>query len=511
MKKILYIILTLLLSNTSFSQNIPSYLPTNGLVGWWPFNGNANDLSGNGNNGSVNGATLSFDRFGLANRAYYFDGDSDFINVGNPSKLPNPPFRFSQSFWLNIPSWPNSSSVFNVFPIISKRHMNNGNDWATGRIEIDGKCYFFADDAFYQNYTPASSPVISINNWHHFVLVKDSSFYKIYMNGILVSSVLDNHQMSGSNNNILFGAHLAWNMYFKGKLDDIGIWNRALTDLEISDLYNGCNFSNVSIIPSGNTTICQGDSIKLNAGKTNPTFNYTWYFNNLPINGAYLSSYFAKQQGSYSIKIDSGNCSAKSTPVNLNVNSLPNVKVTIEPYINIQRSSFSLSATPIGGTFSGSGVSTNGIFNPYNASLGTKTIYYTFTDANNCTNIGVARTLVFDTISCLVNDTIRVSVMDTLKINIKLTGLAPPNNFNTLMVYPNPANTHITIDYGYYFRMSGYTLKIINSMGQTIYTTSINQQQTNIDLSDWNGNGIYFLQVIDSTNNVIENKVIILQ
>jgi hypothetical protein len=49
-------------SYSSFAQNIPNYLPINGLVGWWPFNGNANDESGNANNGAVNGATLSQDR-----------------------------------------------------------------------------------------------------------------------------------------------------------------------------------------------------------------------------------------------------------------------------------------------------------------------------------------------------------------------------------------------------------------------------------------------------------------
>ena len=50
------------LSTLTFGQNVPSYVPTNGLVGWWPFNGNANDESGNGNNGTVNGATLTTDR-----------------------------------------------------------------------------------------------------------------------------------------------------------------------------------------------------------------------------------------------------------------------------------------------------------------------------------------------------------------------------------------------------------------------------------------------------------------
>ena len=60
---------------TSFAtvaQNVPNYVPTNGLVGWWPFNGNANDESGNNNNGTVNGATLTTDRFGNAGKAYDF-------------------------------------------------------------------------------------------------------------------------------------------------------------------------------------------------------------------------------------------------------------------------------------------------------------------------------------------------------------------------------------------------------------------------------------------------------
>ena len=67
MKKLLLLsALTFIVTNALFSQNLPSYVPTNGLVGYWPFNGNANDQSGNGNNGTVNGATLTADRFGNA-------------------------------------------------------------------------------------------------------------------------------------------------------------------------------------------------------------------------------------------------------------------------------------------------------------------------------------------------------------------------------------------------------------------------------------------------------------
>lgn len=58
----------------SLEAQVPAYVPTDGLVGYWPFNGNANDESGNGNDGIVNGASLEVDRFGFASSSYYFNG-----------------------------------------------------------------------------------------------------------------------------------------------------------------------------------------------------------------------------------------------------------------------------------------------------------------------------------------------------------------------------------------------------------------------------------------------------
>jgi uncharacterized protein (TIGR02145 family) len=111
----------------------------------------------------------------------------------------------------------------------------------------------------------------------------------------------------------------------------------------------------------------------------------------------------------------------------------------------------------------------------------------------------------------IVYDTIRVKVTDTLVINANLTGLNPPNNLNTIRIFPNPASTHITIEYGNFKAMSGYTLKIVNAVGQIVFTTPINQQTSYINLSTWTGNGIYFVQVIDLQNNTIENRKIVIQ
>ena len=56
---------------------------TNGLVGYWNFDGNAQDSSGNGNHGTLNGASLTTDRCGRPDRAYAFDGIDDFVQAGN--------------------------------------------------------------------------------------------------------------------------------------------------------------------------------------------------------------------------------------------------------------------------------------------------------------------------------------------------------------------------------------------------------------------------------------------
>ncbi|MBE2209887.1 MAG: hypothetical protein IAE84_20020, partial [Saprospiraceae bacterium] len=78
----LWIILVALGWTTMTSaQTVPDYVPVNGLIGWWPFNGNANDMSGNGRHGSVNGPVLTNDRTGTPNSAYYFDGFNDLISL----------------------------------------------------------------------------------------------------------------------------------------------------------------------------------------------------------------------------------------------------------------------------------------------------------------------------------------------------------------------------------------------------------------------------------------------
>ena len=116
LKNYLKLIIAIVLATNTMAQNVPTNVPTNGLVGWWPFNSNANDESGNGNNGTVNGAILTTDRFGQANSAYSFDGVNDNISPLQ-NNLPIGTTARSVSVWfLRISQCFRNSLIDTTFP-----------------------------------------------------------------------------------------------------------------------------------------------------------------------------------------------------------------------------------------------------------------------------------------------------------------------------------------------------------------------------------------------------------
>lgn len=339
---------TLGMNSTTMAQTVPNYVPTNGLVGWWPFNGNANDESGNGNNGTVNGGTtLSTDRFGNSNNAYYFDGVNDYIS--NILSM-NSTDSLTISLWYLCPIPTNISSThFELWEsnnLSNQIHLNfSFNPIPTGYM------YTFIPGIGQANDSMGTR---TYNAWHHIVVVKAGITETVY-----VDNIPNFGQFTGTNSTLNFdkfelgrefttGGNLT-DTYYIGKLDDIGIWNRALTQQEITDLYNG--------------NIC----------------------------------------------------------------------------------------------------------------------YQTIT------------------------------VTDTLLINMGITGFNPVTYNNTIKIFPNPTNDHITIDYGNFTSLNGYQLTIINSLSQQVFQTNITQQSNYLNLTTWGGNGLYFVQIIDPQGNIIDIRKIVLQ
>ena len=265
---------TLGLTAATLAQ-VPSYVPTNGLVGWWPFNGNANDESGNGNNGTVNGATLTADRFGNANKAYSFDGVDDNLGLGNFFNF----YNFSISIWTN-------PGIQNGHAVIIDNYHSSSNNWVFQAISN------FQNNGY--NFLNSNEILLSTEQWNHILLMSDANTIKVYLNSNLVSVT----QFSINYNNppsLFLGFWQQANARFwKGKLDDIGIWNRALTQQEIIALYNGCQLA-VNTQPTSQL-INMNNTASFVVGSSDPNASYQWQtdlgvgFQNLTGVGQYIGA-----------------------------------------------------------------------------------------------------------------------------------------------------------------------------------------------------------------------------
>ncbi len=215
---------------------LPVNLPANGLVAWYPFNGNANDESGNGNHGVVNGATLTADRSGNGNSAYLFNGINN--NIVSTPDLPASNSPRTISLWTKT----NSSSA----GLMSAAAYGSG---AGGYVifpafilNSNGKYYFESGSSSNQLFSESS---VSDNNWHQITLTYSgqNTPVRMYVDGVLNASSV-NLDLITENSPFVIGSASWADLWFSGIIDDIAIYNRALTQEEITALYSGTSSNN---------------------------------------------------------------------------------------------------------------------------------------------------------------------------------------------------------------------------------------------------------------------------
>jgi hypothetical protein len=252
-----------LLSNHLLAQ-LPAYVPANGLVAWYPFNGNANDESGNGNNGVVNGAVLTADRNGVANSAYYFSGSGCGSRIDADVNTSSIQTGLTISLWLQrigngcispriLEFWPGFEGPGKAQWQWPYGYPNEANYIVFGSAtSTNASCFFTLNNP-------------SLTDWIQLTYTNDGSNGRFYYNGVLAGTV-------PSSGNLLLAGDLALGRMnhpaydaFNGNMDDMGIWNRALSADEITALYTSqaeptCNLGTIST-PAA--TICAGESISL--------------------------------------------------------------------------------------------------------------------------------------------------------------------------------------------------------------------------------------------------------
>ena len=246
MKKIIFT-LTLLFSFITINAQVNL---EDGLIAYYPFNGNADDKSGNDYHGNVFGPILTTDKDGNEDSAYYFDGVDDFIQIPDHPNLRLSDGEFSVSFWTYIENFSNPNSL----AFISKRDGLNHDGYLFSAIGYDevnnyilGRLMFFSSGNTNINPFIESQTSVSSNNWYHIVITSstNSNSSKIYINGELDQEesalILNNSTSSdlfiGMDELTASGNYQCCNGYFfHGVMDDIRIYNRILTVDEILTL-----------------------------------------------------------------------------------------------------------------------------------------------------------------------------------------------------------------------------------------------------------------------------------
>lgn len=247
---------------------VVSYTPSasatllDGIVAAYSFEGNASDVSGNGNNGIVAGAIPATDRNGNPNSAFFFDGSDASIDIGNGVKPPLP---------LTVNLWFNSSSL-GTYPLFRNDQVDGGSFRHGVFLGTSERKLFM--QVFSGFAVPATRKgVITVDDvfvadeWNMFTAVYDGlNDFRIYLDGIEAivepTSGTGNaitysaaNGAIGSVNDTLNNSTVFTSNFFHGFIDDVCVYNRALSDAEIMQLVGGACFANGGDVPEPTTAI----------------------------------------------------------------------------------------------------------------------------------------------------------------------------------------------------------------------------------------------------------------
>jgi|APIni6443716594_1056825.scaffolds.fasta_scaffold03468_1 hypothetical protein len=205
----------------------------NGLVAYYPFNGNADDESGNGNNGTVNGASLASDRFNNINKAYAFDGTSNYINVPDATTI-RPGLEISITAWVK-------RTRFGIDIVTEK-----GGDWTGGTCNYGMGLHNINNNMFYFFFNGGWRGTDGVNdlNWHHYAVVAKNGDTNpvLYIDGqpksVLYTSGPGTIVMNNSEQDLHIGAQVAYSYYGANWIDELTIYQRKLTAADVQQIYN---------------------------------------------------------------------------------------------------------------------------------------------------------------------------------------------------------------------------------------------------------------------------------
>ncbi len=499
---------------------------TSNLVLCMPMNGNANDFSGNNNNGTLIGGTIpTLDRFNTVNSAIKFDGINSYVDVPISSSINGIELNDEVCItaWCNVNAWNTPMNTNNIYFTILEKYDNTSTDngWSFGLVSptfgsgdiltcING---WFGGSNWIFNTLPGS-PAIPLNIWHFYAMTfsKSNNLHAIYRDGVLITttSMPPNTELINTSSSIRIGfSQVGSDEYSIGDIDDVRLYNRALNAQEINALYlqqYSCSseLTPIASFAPSQTVICAGQSIVLKDFSTNNPTAWNWQIPGASPASSSINSPTVtfNSSGVYTISLIASNSAGSS--------SISTQTVTVKTCEPAPVATFSMSykAACIRQSILLTDLSTNNptfwnwqmpggspasssVSNPsvsYSAS-GVYTISLISSNSSGSSTISVQTVSVFACISGL--------------------GLEDLNSSKpAVLIYPNPNYGHLYID-----NLDDNSVFIYNMLGQKIPfdLQQITEKTTEIIFNNqYQTPGLYFVKFMDKEGNVVQmNKVII--
>ncbi len=345
------------------SAGASCFPPPPGLVSWWPADGNANDLAGT-NNGTLHSPATA-NATGYVGTAFGFDGTNAYVQVPDTTSLR--PTNLTIEAWVKFTSLNSAGSggspagdQYIVFKQNTRTSDFEGFDLSKTRIGSGDVFQFLISSSSGQAVPINSVTLISTNTWYHVAAIRGTNFMQLWVNGHLENQTNITFAQDYGNYPLYFGTsgQTSWDHKLYGALDEVSIYNRALTSNEVAQIYAAgpsgkCRGTYFTVQPLGQSVVVGSNAQFTVAAAGTPPLSYRWQLNGTDVPGATSTNLFlvgvqTNNAGSYTAIVSNSVAMATSSVAVLTVIAPPIITSQPQSVTNVDGSTATISATVTG-------------------------------------------------------------------------------------------------------------------------------------------------------------------